>query len=75
MFGCQVASFKKRMSCAEGSGNTRFEGQEKETIMKPKKAAKTEPKGKKLTASKLPKTALLREPPGPCLPAVQKIRE
>jgi hypothetical protein len=43
--------------------------------MKPKKAAKTEPKGKKLTASKLPKTALMRTPPDPCLPAVQKIRE
>jgi len=43
--------------------------------MKPKKATKTEPKGKKLTGSKLPKSMLLRQPPSPGLPAVQKIRE
>ena len=43
--------------------------------MKPKKAPKTERKGKKLTGSRLPQSMLLRHPPTPGLPAVQKIRE
>ena len=43
--------------------------------MKPKKAAKAERKGKKLTGSKLPKSMLLRQPPSPGVPAVQKVRE